>query len=289
MKKTNLILGIISVSLLVVFTDCSKEPLTSIQSFDGVTVDFDNVGKGEPTLLLIHGWSNNRSIWDTQIKHFAQKHQVIAVDLPGFGNSGNERSEWTMENFGKDIAEIIKQLKLDDVVVVGFSMGAPVAIETAKLMPGNVEGVVLVDNLQNIEMQLPPPMIHFVDSLMMDLVNYPTKEKLIEGGFFKHNIDESTDKVLQMLESNSKVGWQESLAGYIDWSNNNCIKSVQEVKVPIVAINSDMQPTNIEAWKKYAPSFKANIVKDVGHVIMWDKPAEFNRLLEESIQEFNEE
>lgn len=40
--------------------------------------------------------------------------------------------------------------------------------------------------------------------------------------------------------------------------------------------------------KKYAPNFKANIVKDVGHVIMWDNPSEFNRLLEKSIQEFSE-
>lgn len=288
MKKINLILGIVSVLLLVVFTDCSKEPLTSIQSFDEIKVSFDNIGKGETAIIFIHGWSNNRTIWDAQVSHFSDKYQVIAVDLPGFGESENERNEWTMENFGKDIAEIIRQLKLDDVVVVGFSMGAPVAIEAARQMPDNIAGVVLVDNLQNIEMKVPAPMMHFVDSMMMDLINHPTKKKLVGGGFFKHNIAESTEKVMQMLDGTSKIGWQESLAGYMDWSNNSSTKSIEAVKAPIIAINSDNQPTNIEALQRYSPSFKAHIVKDVGHVIMWDKPKVFNRLLEESIQEFND-
>jgi pimeloyl-ACP methyl ester carboxylesterase len=42
----------------------------------------------------------------------------------------------------------------------------------------------------------------------------------------------------------------------------------------------------MEAFRKYVPSFKANIITGSGHVIMWDAPDEFNRLLEESIQEF---
>lgn len=285
-KKIDFILVICAILLVTVFTDCSKAPVTNIESFDGISVSFDNLGKGESTIIFIHGWSNTRSIWEEQITHFSQNYQVIAVDLPGFGESGNTRDNWTMENFGKDISAIIKQLKLDDVVLVGFSMGAPVAIETARQMPDNVEGVVLVDNLQQIEMQIPPPMAHFVDSLMMDLVTKPTQEKLLGGGFFKHNIEASTKRVLEFLDGASHVGWQESLQGYMNWINESCVKSVETVKAPIVAINSDLQPTNAEAFRKYAPTFKAKIVKDVGHLIMWDNTAEFNRLLEESIQEF---
>lgn len=286
MKNSQLISNCIISVLIIILCGCDSNSVTTIESFDEVTVSFDNVGEGEPTLLFIHGWSNNRSIWDTQIEHFSQKHQIIAVDLPGFGKSGNNRNEWTMENFGKDIAEIVNQLKLDDVVVVGFSMGAPVAIEAARQIPDKIEGIVLVDNIQQIEMQIPPPMAHFMDSLMMDLINHPTQEKLVSGGFFKHNIDAATKRVMELLDGASHIGWQESLKGYMDWTNESCTKSVQAVKAPIVAINSDMQPTNVEDWKKYSPTFKAKIVKDVGHVIMWDNPTEFNRLLKESIQEF---
>jgi pimeloyl-ACP methyl ester carboxylesterase len=47
-----------------------------------------------------------------------------------------------------------------------------------------------------------------------------------------------------------------------------------------------MKPTNVENFRKYAPSFQAKIIPGVGHLVFWDNPEEFNRLLEESIQEF---
>jgi len=50
-----------------------------------------------------------------------------------------------------------------------------------------------------------------------------------------------------------------------------------------------LKPTNVEAFKRYVPGFKVKIVKDVGHLIMWDNPEEFNRLLEECIKEFSRE
>ena len=56
--------------------------------------------------------------------------------------------------------------------------------------------------------------------------------------------------------------------------------------MPVVSINSDIEPTNVEAFRKYVPTYKARIITGVGHVLMWDAPEEFNRLLEESIQEF---
>jgi hypothetical protein len=135
-------------------------------------------------------------------------------------------------------------------------------------------------------MKIPPPMAHYLDSMMMDLINNPTKEKLISGGFFKKNIDSSYQRVVSFLEGASHIGWRESLSGLINWQNEHCTNSIKAMKAPIVAINSDLQSTNVEAFRKYAPTFKAKIVEDVGHVIMWDNPEEFNHLLEESIQEF---
>jgi hypothetical protein len=153
-------------------------------------------------------------------------------------------------------------------------------------MPDQVIGVVIVDDLHEVEMQIPPPLAHLIDSSMMDLINNPSREKLVNGGFVKHNIDSAYNRVLSILESASHIGWRETLKGSVEWQNEHCTNSIKEVKAPIVAINSDLRPTNVEAFRKYAPTFKAKIVKDVGHVIMWDDTDTFNQLLEESIQEF---
>lgn len=286
MKKLNPILICASIVFLLIVSGCLNEPVTTVDSFDGVSISFDNKGEGEPAIILVHGWSNTRVIWDAQVSHFSEKYQVIAVDLPGFGKSGNNRSEWTIASYGEDISTIIQQLNLKKVVLVGFSLGAPIVIEAANKVPDHVIGIVLVDDLHMVELQIPPPMAHLLDSTMMDLINNPTKEKLVGGGFFKNNVDSAYHRILTILEGASHIGWRESLAGYINWRNDHCTNSIQAVKAPIIAINSDMQPTNVEAFKKYAPTFKAKIVEDVGHLIMWDNTEEFNRLLEESIQEF---
>lgn len=285
MKQKNLFLGYCVIALILFSYGCTNEPDNVAISSDGVKISFDKQGKGKPTLVFIHGWSNNRSIWDAQISHFSEKYEVIAVDLAGFGESGNNRQMWTMASFGEDVATVINKLDLDQVVLVGFSMGGPVVIETAKRVPNRVAGLVLVDALQNIEMKYSPETISYMDSVYMDLVTSPTPEKL-EGVFYKRNSDASFERILSMLKDAPRIGWKESLNEFFRWCNEDCIESLKKIQAPIISINSDQTPTNVEAFMKYIPSFKAKIIPDVGHVVFWDAPEEFNRLLEESIQEF---
>ena len=286
MKHINPRLTYLFIAIVYIISSCKSEPITSINSFDGVRLSFDNKGNGDTTIILVHGWANVRSIWDDQVSHFSEKYQVIAVDLPGFGESGNNRSEWTIQAYGEDISTIIQQLNLKNVVLVGFSIGGPIVIETSIKVPDQIIGLVLVDALQEIEVNIPPPMAQYIDSVMMDLINNPAKEKFVVGGFFKNNVDSSFQRIISFLEGASHIGWRESIAGNIKWQNEICTNSIKAVKAPIIAINSDLRPTNVEAFRRYAPGFKVKIVKDVGHLIMWDTPEEFNRLLEESIQEF---
>jgi pimeloyl-ACP methyl ester carboxylesterase len=286
MKQKILLFGYCILSLILIIGGCAKEPDNIAISSDGVKISFDVQGEGEPTLIFIHGWSNNRSIWDAQVSHFSERYKVVTIDLPGFGSSGNNRSSWTMASFGGDVATVIKKINPRQAVLVGFSMGGPVVIETANLVPELVAGVVLVDNMQNVEMTYPPPVITYIDSVYMDLITNPTNEKLVSAGFYKKNPEASFERVLAMLKDASRIGWRESLRGYFRWHNEDITAALQQCQVPVIAINSDSEPTNVEAFQEYVPSFQAKIVADVGHVIMWDAPEEFNRLLEESVQEF---
>ena len=105
------------------------------------------------------------------MSYFSKKYRVIAVDLPGFGESENNRTKWNMKSFGEDIADIIRQLDIKQSILVGFSMGGPVVLEAAsKTPPDRVIGVVIVDALRNPDMKYPPQMISYIDSVMMDLI-----------------------------------------------------------------------------------------------------------------------
>lgn len=263
---------------------CTSEPVTVATSADGVEIVFSNQGKGDPAILLVHGWTNNNTIWDLQVPVLSKKYQVVAVDLAGYGKSGNTRSDWTMSAFGEDIAAVVLAAKLKNVILVGFSMGGPAILEAAQILPDQVSGLILVDAINNPEEQYPPSVVHWIDSTYMDLIENPTTEKLVALGFFVNNLEESMEKVNTMIDRD-RTGWRESLIEFFKWSNEDCTGSLEAVEAPIIAINTDNVPTEVDNFRKYVPTFKVKLLSGTGHVMMWDVTEEFNRLLEESIQE----
>lgn len=271
--------------LFVLAFGCSNETGGAITASDGVEIRFDRVGDGSPTLIFVHGWANDRSIWDAQVAHFSTKYEVVNVDLPSFGDSGSDRERYTMASFGEDIATVIRKLDIDEAVLVGFSMGAPVVIEAANKVPERVAGVVLVDQLQDIEAKTSPEEISATAEFFLGVAANPTNEALVSGGFYMKETDAAFEKIAAMLEGAPRAGWEDSLLEGLLWLSEHCTEAVSRVEASIISINSDRVPTNVEAFRKYAPSFQARIIPDTGHVVMWDAPDEFNRLLEESIQE----
>ena len=267
--------------------DKEAEPTITIDnaiSADGVSIAYEVRGEGEPTLVFVHGWSSNRNTWAAELAHFSQKYKVVAIDLAGFGASGNNREKWTMGAFGEDVAAVIKQIGLDDAVLIGSSMGGPVILEAAKRIPESIIGLVLVDILQNIETVYSEERISNIVRTNMNWVNEPTFWK-IQSAFVSNKV-ELYKRWYSMRKDVSKVGWSESLKNLCRWANEECTKSLQMIQAPITSINSDKSPTNVEAFKKYVPSFELKIIPGVGHFVFWEAPEEFSRLLEETIQEF---
>ena len=157
-------------------------------------------------------------------------------------------------------------------------MGAAVVVEAANQIPDKVKGVVIVDAIQNPEINIPPQMVATIDSVMSDLLNNMTNEKLVAMGFYKNNQEINFSRVMNLYpDSVSRVGWLESLHENIKWSNEDCTNALKQLQVPLRAINSDMHPTEVEIIRKYVPEFRAKIIKDVGHLVFWEKPTEFNR------------
>ncbi len=116
-------------------------------SADGVPIAYSVEGDGEVAVVLIHGWSCDRTYWRAQIEPLMATYKVVSLDLAGHGTSGVEREQWTLPAFGADVAAVVEALGLERVILVGHSMGAPVALEATVLLAGKVQGVVSVDSL----------------------------------------------------------------------------------------------------------------------------------------------
>jgi pimeloyl-ACP methyl ester carboxylesterase len=101
-------------------------------------------GSGDPAIVFIHGFTCNLSNWNEQIPPLSDSHRCVAVDLLGHGASPAPR-EATVEALARAVNDTLDVLDLNDVVLVGHSMGCRVVSETFSQFPDRIRGVVYVE------------------------------------------------------------------------------------------------------------------------------------------------
>ena len=111
---------------------------------DDVRLWYDIQGRGEATLLFVHGWLTNGDVWHHQIEEFSRSHQVMTIDLRGFGRSGRPDVEYTFDLFADDIDYILKQLDIEKPVFIGWSKGVSIGLVYAAAHLDNLSKMVLV-------------------------------------------------------------------------------------------------------------------------------------------------
>ena len=113
---------------------------------DGVTLFYEEMGGGEPPVLLVHGWCCDHTYFAPQFNRFAHRGQrVVAVDLRGHGRSDKPHQDYTIQVFADDLASTCERLELAKPVVVGHSMGSIVSFDLAARCPDLPSAVVMLD------------------------------------------------------------------------------------------------------------------------------------------------
>jgi pimeloyl-ACP methyl ester carboxylesterase len=254
---------------------------------DGTKIVGEVSGKGDTALVFLHGWCGDHEYWKHQVKPFATDYQVVTMDLAGHGESSKDRKEWTVSSLADDVAAVVKELGLKRVVLVGHSMGGPVALMAAKKMPGVVVGVIGVDTLQNVEFKMPEEAVKgLLDRFEQDF------KGTVGGGFVGGLLAEKSDEGLKKWLSERAAAQDQKMAiGLMaDMSKLDQAKLLKEAGVPVRCINSAggfqfHRPTQVETNKKHG-DYNAVFIEEVGHYPMLEKPEEFNKALKKVLGEF---
>jgi sigma-B regulation protein RsbQ len=283
-----LLLMSMAVMLNLLSVSMSKNTLPSLErghrvlvASDGVPIHYVVQGKGEPALVFVHCWGCDRNLWENQVSEFARRHRVVVIDLPGHGESGQGRKNWSMESYGEDVERIVATLNLKRVVLIGSSMGGPVILEAARRMPDQVVGLVPVDTFLNVDQRLSPDAQAGVIKRLESDYKGTTTKTMSEMSFGAGTSAAVKDRVIKAATSRPPEVAIPILKATFEY---NPIPALRETKIPIRAINGGRHPTNLEANRKYAPQFEAVIMKDAGHYPMLEDPAQFNRLLDEFLR-----
>ena len=247
----------------------------TVSSFDGAPIAFDVTGTGSPALVLVHGWSCDRSYWSGQVDWLSASNTVVTIDLAGHGDSGLGRDDWTIASFGADVAAVVEHLDLDSVVLVGHSMGGDVVFQAARRLPGKVEALVMVDTYKKLGFWNTDSEIdEFAAEFASD---FPGVTEGFVRGFFPPGADQAlVDRVAKDMASappevaisalRSSFRHAREIPGLID-----------ELNIPIAAINPDDSPTDRESMDQFGVDVV--IMPGVGHFLMMEEPERFNRLL----------
>lgn len=99
-----------------------------------------------PPLILLHGYALNSAMWEFQITALSKYYKIITVDLRGFGQSSCGK-EWSGSAMAADVIGLIKDLKLKDVTIAGFSLSGGSAVRTACELPDVVTKLILVSSI----------------------------------------------------------------------------------------------------------------------------------------------
>src|SRR6266487_6689251 len=135
---------------------------------DSVRLHYLSGGSG-PTIVFVPGWTMPADIWEPQLRYFARSHRVIALDPRSQGASERTSDGNYTERRARDIHELIAHLQAAPVVVVGWSMGAPEALELVEQFgTQDIAGLVLVDNF--VWVPQGSPLAGFIDTLFFHLL-----------------------------------------------------------------------------------------------------------------------
>jgi pimeloyl-ACP methyl ester carboxylesterase len=253
-----------------------------VQAKDGVAIHYSVQGTGEPALVFVHCWSCNRNTWENQVPVFAKNHQVVTIDLPGHGESGQDRKVWSIESYADDVNTVISKLNLKRVILVGSSMGGPISLEATRRAPDRIVAIVPVDTLQNVENKIPPEQLQAVFKQLREDYKVAVTGFLNQFFFGPATPAAVKERIINETVARPPGLAMDILEGIFKY---DAIPAMKEVKVPIRAINADRNPTLLEVNRKYAPQFDAVIIKGSGHYPMLEQPERFNELLAEIIKQ----
>ena len=272
LKYTSAILG------LVVFVFAGP---TSASVFDGESkyaklngarVHYKSYGQGREALVLVHGWGCRMGHWRDQISDFSKRNRVVTLDLPGHGESDKPQIAYNMDLFANAIEAVMRDAKVEKAVVVGHSMGTPVARQFYRKYPQKTLGIIIVDG------GLRPFGTKEMREQFLAMFRSPNYKEA-SAQMFAQMIGTLGPADQERVKSSFGATPQYVLVSAMESMNQDSLYGPDKMNVPVFAIIAKSPfwlADTEEFFRSLAPDFEIQWWEGVGHFLMMEKPKQFN-------------
>ncbi len=261
--------------------------MPKLKSKNDISWNYDIDGEGD-VVLFIHGWGVDRRIWRQQWKHFVARNCVMAIDLPGHGESSWHKGNLTM--LAEDIKSIFENEKIKQINIVGSSLGGLVALKIYELYPEVIQRLIFVGSMPKFARSEEYP--HGLDVQQMRKMHsqlhraYPSIVDIFFRSLFtKEERQSRRYKWLQRFRRDAKPPIEPALEEYLNVLEHEDLRDVlSKVHVPIQFINGKgdeiCTPDTVAYLKQVVPHARFDDFDKVGHFPFLSKAYEFNEALQ---------
>jgi len=252
------------------------------RQINDISFSFDDRGSGIP-LVLLHGFPLDRRMWGEQMADSSLRSRMIAIDLPGFGQSLPPVS-FTMPSLARSIRELLSQLDALPCVLTGLSMGGYIALNFAHEFQSELRGLILVDT--RAEADTPQgkenrqKMIDLVRAKGSAAIADQMQPKLLSPDTMAHRPNQ-VRALRQMMEAVPAQTIEHALSAMRD--RPDMTEVLTSIKTPTLVLVGDADeitpPAVAQSMQKKMPNAELVIVQGAGHMSPLEQPAQVNRAI----------
>jgi len=258
---------------------------------DGRAVNYIELGSGPP-ILFVQGLSGQWQNWLFQLYPFSRDHRVVAVDLPGLGQSEMPRDKISIRGYGEFVDRFMDAIGMDAATLVGNSMGGFIGAECAISHPHRVERLVLVSAAGiSIEHMRYEPLLkamyvgesvaQWVTARVVgrstEMAGRPRGRKAIMWFVTPHAERLDPRLVIEQARGAGKPGFLPALDALTDYPIRD---RLDDIRCPTLIVWGDkdllVPVKDAYVFDKLIPDSRLLVYEDVGHVAMLEVPERFN-------------
>ena len=235
------------------------------------------IREGLRTLVFVHGSGGSRLHWNYQRQFFEKSYNVVIVDLPGHGKAGSE-GEDSVRAYAKHLLHLLRGLPGDMFCLFGHSLGGAIVQEFTLLYPQYVEALVLVGT--GARLRVLPEILGGVQERFEETVRL-----ICDYAFSKKTSPDLIQKGVEaMLETRTTVLYGDFAA----CNRLDIMDRVGTIRIPtLVVCGSDdllTPPKYAHFLAEKIPGARLEIIDGAGHMVMIEKPDEFNNRVMEFLE-----
>jgi pimeloyl-ACP methyl ester carboxylesterase len=274
-----------AVMALMFFTgaaDAREKPLTGelasrFAKVGDVRVHYQSLGNGDRAVVFIHGWTCDSTFWKNQVPALAGKARILLIDLPGHGRSDKPKIDYSMAFFARAVAAVLDDAGVRSAVLVGHSMGTPVARQFYRLYPKRTLALVAVDG----DLHTPLATQAEIDKHLVQFTRPDYKDaigKAVDEMFTKATPADARRAIKATMQGAPQHVVVGAMRGMLDLS----IWKDDPIDAPLLVVVAKQPywPADHEKKvRKLNPKAGYRSVDGAGHFLMVDKPEAFNGIL----------